>query len=119
MAGAEDLLGASTRGVAYWSDGSDERILVQGGTYLDALNARTGEVYPDFGDAGRVDLRVGLGEGARYRWGGAPLFTPPSIRGDGPDDTQGAIQLPGSRGGGLVAIGDRLHAAELIAFALP
>ena len=73
MGGVEDLLGASTRGVAYWSDGSDERILVQRGTYLYALDARTGETYPDFGDAGRVDLRVGLGEGAQYRWGSAPL----------------------------------------------
>ena len=73
MGGVEDLRGASTRGVAYWSDGSDERILVQRGTYLYALNARTGETYPDFGDAGRVDLRVGLGEGAQYRWGSAPL----------------------------------------------
>ena len=26
-----------------------------------------------------------------------PLFTPPSIRGDGPNDTQGTIQLPGSQ----------------------
>ena len=73
MGGVEDLRGASTRGVAYWSDGSDERILVQRGTYLYALDARTGETYPDFGDAGRVDLRVGLGEGAQYRWGSAPL----------------------------------------------
>ena len=73
MGGVEDLPGASTRGVAYWSDGSDERILVQRGIYLYALNARTGETYPDFGDAGRVDLRVGLGKGAQYRWGSAPL----------------------------------------------
>jgi quinoprotein glucose dehydrogenase len=28
-----------------------------------------------------------------------PMFTPPSVRGDGPDDTQGTIQLPGSQGG--------------------
>ena len=28
-----------------------------------------------------------------------PLFTPPSIRGDGPDDTLGTLQLPGSQGG--------------------
>jgi quinoprotein glucose dehydrogenase len=34
---------------------------------------------------------------ARYVTG--PLFTPPSIRGDGPNDTQGTIQLPGSQGG--------------------
>ena len=28
-----------------------------------------------------------------------PLFTPPSIKGPGPDDTKGTIQLPGSVGG--------------------
>jgi quinoprotein glucose dehydrogenase len=33
----------------------------------------------------------------QYRIG--PLFTPPSIRGDGPDATKGTIQLPGSVGG--------------------
>jgi quinoprotein glucose dehydrogenase len=33
----------------------------------------------------------------QYRIG--PMFTPPSIRGDGPDATKGTIQLPGSVGG--------------------
>jgi quinoprotein glucose dehydrogenase len=33
----------------------------------------------------------------QYRIG--PMFTPPSIRGDGPDGTKGTIQLPGSVGG--------------------
>jgi quinoprotein glucose dehydrogenase len=28
-----------------------------------------------------------------------PLFTPPSIKGDGPNDTKGTLQLPGSVGG--------------------
>jgi quinoprotein glucose dehydrogenase len=64
--------GTSTRGVAFWSDGSDSRILVQRGQYLTALNARTGAPYLDFGDNGHVDLTVGLGPDARYRWTGAP-----------------------------------------------
>ena len=68
----EELAGVSTRGVAYWSDGSDGRVLLQRGQYMYALNAETGEPYTDFGDSGRVDLRTGLAEGARYRWGGAP-----------------------------------------------
>jgi quinoprotein glucose dehydrogenase len=34
----------------------------------------------------------------QYRIG--PLFTPPSIRGDGPGATRGTVQLPGSVGGG-------------------
>jgi quinoprotein glucose dehydrogenase len=33
----------------------------------------------------------------RYRTG--PLFTPPSVVGDGPNETKGTIQLPGSIGG--------------------
>jgi quinoprotein glucose dehydrogenase len=28
-----------------------------------------------------------------------PLYTPPSVRGDGPGDTKGTLQLPGSNGG--------------------
>ena len=28
-----------------------------------------------------------------------PMFTPPSVLGDGPDDKKGTIQLPGSVGG--------------------
>ncbi len=71
--GVNDLFGTSTRGVAYWSDGTDARVLVQRDRYLYALNAETGELYPDFGDAGRVDLTTGLAEGAFYVWGGAPM----------------------------------------------
>ena len=70
--GEDDLRGTGTRGVAYWTDGTDARILVQRGEYLYALDPETGETFPDFGDGGRADLTVGLGEGARYRWGGAP-----------------------------------------------
>ena len=69
----EELAGVSTRGVAYWSDGTNGRILVQRGQYMYALDAETGELYADFGDSGRVDLRTGLAAGAFYRWGGAPL----------------------------------------------
>ena len=69
-----ELHGDSTRGVAYWTDGRDERILVQRGEYLYALNAKTGKVYSDFGDRGRVNLKIGLGPlMTDYRWTGAPL----------------------------------------------
>ena len=52
----EEIRGQSTRGVDYWRGGSDQRILVVRGEYLYALNARTGKVYPDFGDKGRASL---------------------------------------------------------------
>ena len=73
VGGVDGLPGAGTRGVAYWSDAEDQRILVQRGTYLYALNAQTGEMYPDFGEDGRVDLQLMPAEFARYRWGGVPM----------------------------------------------
>jgi quinoprotein glucose dehydrogenase len=47
-----------SRGVAYWTDGKDARIFALDGSELVALNARTGARYPNFGDNGRVDLKV-------------------------------------------------------------
>ena len=55
--GPANYMGFLTRGVAYWSDGNDERIL--SGThdgYLIALDAKTGKLVPDFGVGGKVDL---------------------------------------------------------------
>ena len=49
------------RGVSYWQDGRDRRILFTAGFYLYALHAETGEPVSEFGDEGRVDLRQGLG----------------------------------------------------------
>jgi len=42
--------GGSTRGLAYWSDGTDARIITNVGSNLVALNAKTGKRYADFGD---------------------------------------------------------------------
>ena len=52
----EEATGSSTRGVDYWKGGSDQRIIVVRGEYLYALNAKTGKIYPDFGDHGRASL---------------------------------------------------------------
>lgn len=60
-AGAEESPLGVNRGVAYWNDGEDRRILYSGGQLLFALDARTGALEPAFGDGGRVDLRAGLG----------------------------------------------------------
>jgi quinoprotein glucose dehydrogenase len=50
----------SGRGVAYWSDGRDERILyVTTGYRLIALDAKTGARLPSFGKDGSVDLKEG------------------------------------------------------------
>ena len=48
------------RGVVYWSDGTDRRILFTAGRRLHALDARTGRPIATFGDSGSVDLAAGL-----------------------------------------------------------
>src|SRR3954464_7611345 len=51
----------SGRGVAYWTDGREERILyVTTGYQLVALDARTGSRIPSFGKDGVVDLKEGV-----------------------------------------------------------
>ncbi|WP_162051788.1 outer membrane protein assembly factor BamB family protein [Pontibacter pamirensis] len=50
------------RGVLYWEDGEDKRILYTAGPTLFALHAGTGEVIPTFGVNGEVDLHEGLGD---------------------------------------------------------
>ncbi|MGH9387546.1 MAG: PQQ-binding-like beta-propeller repeat protein [Vicinamibacterales bacterium] len=49
----------SGRGVSYWTDGKDQRVLyVTPGFQLIALDARTGNRIPSFGKDGRVDLKA-------------------------------------------------------------
>ena len=50
----------SGRGLAYWTDGREERILyVTPGYRLVALDAKTGNLVPTFGNGGLVDLKLG------------------------------------------------------------
>ena len=68
------LQGTSNRGVAYWTDGNDRRLLAIRGQYLFAINPENGEPFPDFGDGGKVDLTPGLGPLlTRFSWGSPPL----------------------------------------------
>jgi glucose dehydrogenase len=48
------------RGLAYWTDGNDKRILVGVMNFVYALNAVTGKPITGFGTAGRIDLRENL-----------------------------------------------------------
>jgi glucose dehydrogenase len=50
------------RGVAYWTDGKDERIFAGVINFLYCLDARTGKPIASFGENGRIDLRKGLRE---------------------------------------------------------
>jgi quinoprotein glucose dehydrogenase len=52
--------GGSFRGVTYWEDGNDKRILFTGGDNLFALNAETGLPIMAFGDSGKVSMNVGI-----------------------------------------------------------
>ncbi|MEX2397438.1 MAG: PQQ-binding-like beta-propeller repeat protein, partial [Balneolales bacterium] len=52
---------SNSRGVAYWNDGEDERILYTNGEWLLAVDANTGEPIPGFGNNGRTSLKSGLG----------------------------------------------------------
>ena len=69
---AQGLRGDSTRGVTYWTDGTERRLYVVRGEYLIALDLRSGQPIPSFGEKGRVNLRPGLGpRAALYSWTGA------------------------------------------------
>ena len=50
-------LGFLHRGVAYWTDGKEERILIgTGDAYLIAVDAKTGKPIESFGENGKVNL---------------------------------------------------------------
>ena len=49
------------RGLAYWTDGYDKRILVGVMNFVYALDATTGKPISSFGTNGSIDLREGLG----------------------------------------------------------
>ncbi len=54
------------RGVAYWTDGKQERVYWgTGDGYLVAVDAKTGVPVESFGDRGRVDLMLGLPRAVR------------------------------------------------------
>jgi quinoprotein glucose dehydrogenase len=53
----------TTRGINYWesADRSDRRLLFSVDNFLEEIDAQTGQSIRDFGEAGRDDLREGLG----------------------------------------------------------
>lgn len=51
---------SASRGLNYWQNGNDKRILYAAGTDLFAINAETGEPVKSFGINGKVDLHIGL-----------------------------------------------------------
>ena len=59
---------STSRGVAYWANGDDKRILCTIGPHLYALDARTGQPILTFGEQGKVDLHEGLPESAKNKF---------------------------------------------------
>ena len=62
------------RGLAYWSNGSEGRILVGIMNFVYALDAASGKPIPGFGEHGRIDLRENLGRNPPTQW--TPLTSP-------------------------------------------
>lgn len=56
------------RGVCYWEDGDDKRILYSKEEWLYAVDALAGKPILNFGDSGRVSLKTGLGETAKSKF---------------------------------------------------
>jgi glucose dehydrogenase/mono/diheme cytochrome c family protein len=83
----KEAAGESTRGVDFWRDGSDKRIVAMRGEYLIELDAATGIARRDFGDRGRVSLNRHTPDNAPYfGWNG------PIVVGD--------VIIVGGNGGG-------------------
>tara|TARA_R110002020_G_scaffold312101_3_gene527616 strand:- start:42356 stop:44479 length:2124 start_codon:yes stop_codon:yes gene_type:complete len=57
----------TSRGLVYWKDGQDKRILYTHGEWLHAVDAVTGKDIVSFGENGRVSLKSGLGETAKNK----------------------------------------------------
>ena len=72
-----------SRGLAYWSDGSEARILyVTLGYQLVALDAATGQPIPAFGDRGIVDLKRNMDQTIDPVGGEVGLTAAPIVVGD-------------------------------------
>ena len=62
-AGRPANLGYNHRGVGYWSEGGQERIIMlSNDAWLWSIDAKTGQPDATFGDQGKVDLAEGLGK---------------------------------------------------------
>jgi quinoprotein glucose dehydrogenase len=98
------------RGVSYWEDKSDKRILYSKESELIALNAETGKLILTFGNSGKVSLKSGLGPGSSNQFvvSSTPgvvfedlIIMPLRVTDDGPDPARGFIQAFNIRTGKL------------------
>ncbi len=66
-----EVAGASSRGLDYWTDATDRRLILVKGGYLYTLDLETGRTDPNFGKDGRVDLVRPPAE--RFTWTSGPI----------------------------------------------
>ena len=59
---------STSRGVSYWKEGGDARILYTAGPNLWALDAKTGKPIESFGKGGKIDLHTGLPDIAQNKF---------------------------------------------------
>ena len=84
----------SGRGLAYWSDGREQRIVyVTPGYQMIGLDARTGRRVPGFGRNGVVDLKLEMDQTIDLETGEVGLHAAPIISGN--TIVVGAAHLPG------------------------
>ncbi|MCG8413232.1 MAG: PQQ-binding-like beta-propeller repeat protein [Pseudomonadales bacterium] len=70
-----EAAGISSRGIAHWDQGLDQRLLTVRGQYLYALNPQTGDTFPDFGreEPGRVKLSSNESDSNNFALTTSPL----------------------------------------------
>jgi quinoprotein glucose dehydrogenase len=98
------------RGLVYWKDHDERRLLFTLDAALCSLDARTGLLTPDFGTGGKTSLKAGLGERAQEKWvvSTTPgtlfedLLVMPTRVTEGPDAAPGFVQAFNVRTGKLV-----------------
>ena len=115
--GEEPSRRTATRGLGYWVDGDDARVLAIIGSDLVALNADSGERIAGFGAEGAVDLLQGFDDRVvdQFRWRSAPLVVNDvvivgSLIGDITSQTMAALKEmpPGDVRGFDVRTGEQL-----------
>jgi quinoprotein glucose dehydrogenase len=65
-----------SRGLAYWTDGKQRRLLAGVMSFVYALDPGTGKPIASFGEGGRIDLRKNLGDDAHYDQLSVVITTP-------------------------------------------
>ncbi len=69
----DEAAGQSPRGLDFWRDGTEMRLIVARGEYLYAVDSKTGKLVLDFGDRGRVSLHFEAPLAGLYNWTAGPI----------------------------------------------